>query len=214
MAVSSTFPVYIVLGILALVAVIVVLALRAEKKRREALRQLAMTRGYTFKEKDPAFSPGKFKIFNKGYGRKLYNILQKDEFTIFDYQYTVGGGRSSHTYSQTVALVSLKGVKLPQFVLYPEHIFHKIGNAFGYKDIDFDSNPVFSKKYFLKGENEGAIRGLFKVDVLNYFENTNFRGTIEAEGDKLIYYRTSRRVKPADIDTFVNEAKKIVELFK
>ena len=62
---------------------------------------------------------------------------------VFDYKYTVGGGRSSHTYNQTVAYIKDMKVSLPFFTLGPENFFHKVGSVFGYKDIDFSSHPLF-----------------------------------------------------------------------
>jgi len=42
-------------------------------------------------------------------------------------------------------------LKLPFFELKPENTFHKIGQVFGYQDIDFEAFPNFSKGYLLRG---------------------------------------------------------------
>ena len=48
-----------------------------------------------------------FKLFNSGRGRQLSKLIKGEsdevQISIFDYQYTTGSGKSSHTHVQTVA---------------------------------------------------------------------------------------------------------------
>ena len=37
------------------------------------------------------------------------------------------------------------------FEMRPENLLNKIGAALGRQDIDFDSNPEFSRRYLLRG---------------------------------------------------------------
>lgn len=84
----------------------------------------------------------------------------------------------------------------------------------GYKDIDFDRNPEFSKRYLLKGPDETAIRKLFTPDILHYFEKRT--GTINVETDKntIIAYTSGRRVNPKDLRAFITSASEAVNIFK
>ncbi len=60
---------------------------------------------------------------------------------------------------------------MKNFSFDSESFFHKIRNIIGYKDIDFDTHPNFSKNYLLNGEDENAIRNVFNEGVLYFFEN-------------------------------------------
>jgi len=41
----------------------------------------------------------------------------------------------------------------------PESFFHRIGDVFGFKDIDFDEEPGFSGCYLLKGNDSIIVIG-------------------------------------------------------
>ena len=149
-----------------------------------------------------------FYLFSKGRSRKIKNLMEgeanKVELAIFDYQYTTGGGENSHTYRQSILFFRSPKLNLPDFSLRPENVFHKIGGAFGYKDIDFVTHPIFSKSYLLRGDNEAAIRGLFNNKLLNFIQSQQ-KISIEGSGDQLIFYRNKNRVKPEEVESFMEE---------
>ena len=70
----------------------------------------------------------------------------------------------------------------------------KLVAMMGWRDIEFESNPPFSKSYFLRGKDETAIRLLFRSEVLSYF-GQNPRLWIEGEKDTLIYHRNNELVE-------------------
>ena len=157
-----------------------------------------------------------FHLFSKGRSRKIKNLMEgeanKVELAIFDYQYTTGGGENSHTYRQSILFFRSPKLNLPDFSLRPENVFHKIGSAFGDKDIDFETHPLFSKSYLLRGDNEAAIRGLFNNELLNFIESQQ-KISIEGSGDQLVFYRHKKRVKPEEVEEFMEEGFKVFELF-
>ena len=79
-----------------------------------------------------------------------------------------------------------------------------IGGAFGYQDIDFDQYPEFSKSYLLRGKLESEVRLLFSHKVITWFEN-NKNLYVEGSGNRILYYRRRKRVKPEEIRDFMNE---------
>ncbi|RLG15093.1 MAG: hypothetical protein DRN71_02195 [Candidatus Nanohalarchaeota archaeon] len=210
-----------ILLIAAIILAIVAFAFWSEKKRREELKTAAHRMAFSFSpEKDVNLTVpmGNMKLFTKGHSRKAHNIMKGEtnrvHWTVFDYEYTVGYGRHSHTYNLTVASAQLHDLSLPKFSLGPESFFDKLGDMIGYKDIDFDSNPEFSKRYLLKGMDESAIRKLFTHEILHYFEKRT--GTINIETDKnsIIVYTSGRRVDPKDMRAFITSASEAVNLFK
>jgi hypothetical protein len=212
-------PVLIGVGIVAVVVGIIVLVLIMEKKRRQALQILAGQLGFTFSHKDDQDLMAQlsfFDLFSKGHSRRIKNIMEgeiEDNYVIiFDYRYVTGGGKNSHTYNQTVILFLSDRLNLPKFALRPENIFHKIGKAFGFKDINFDHHTEFSKKYLLRAEAEQLVREMFSENVIRHFES-NLNLCLEAGGNQLIFYRSSKRVKPEQIRTFLDEGFKAYQLF-
>ena len=208
----------IIFAIAALVGIIIYLVYQHEKKRIQALEDVAMRNGFSFNQKmDQDIRLENFKIFNKGSSKKSSNLMQGTrsgiKWTIFEYRFTTGGGKNSNTEKQTVAMAGLKNANLPQFYLSKKNIFHKIGSKFGYKYIDFENNPIFSNNYLLRGEDETAIRKIFNSNILIYLEEKLTKATIEAEGSKLIYYIPRKRIKPDQFLTFLDDAEKMVKMF-
>ena len=210
----------IIPGIIILFAAAVLLAWLHEKKRRALLKEIADSLSFSYAEKDNGFllsSLDQFYLFSQGRSRRIYNVMKGTligtAITIMDYRYTTGGGKNSTTFKQTVIIFDSEHLQLPSFSLRPENVFHKIGSAFGYRDIDFDSHPGFSKKYLLRGMNEEAVRNTFDYDLLSYCEQQK-NLYLEGEGNKLIYYKFGRRIKPDEIKLFLEQGMAVFNQFR
>lgn len=204
----------------AVIVAVVVIALYFEKKRAEAIRAAAEAMGFSYAKKGGAsllnaLMP--FTLFKQGHSRKIHHVLHGKandiDVTVMDYRYTTGGGKNSSTHQQTVLLFRSDLLQLPSFVLRPEHVFDKIGGALGFQDIDFDAYPEFSRRYVLKGKDEEAIRALFHKDILTFYEQQRGIST-EGLGKTLLYYRASRRVKPAELQAFIADGLTVFGLFR
>ena len=210
----------IIVGVLALIGTIVVVALKAEKKRSEALQAAAERMKFTFSRKgDPNLLDRlkNFHLFSQGHSKKIANVLMGKagalDVAVFDYAYTTGGGKHSQHWRQTVIFFERDDMSLPKFTLRPENIFHKIGQVFGYKDIDFDSHPEFSKRYLLRGENEEAVRATFGEEARSFYES-DLKLSTEAAGPQLIHYRSGKRVSPDQISEFIKQGVRVLTLFR
>ncbi len=210
--------VLLVVGVIGLVGGIIWLGRYMEKRRTEKMRAAAASLGYAFEaEHAPELiqTLAHFPLFQVGHGKKLRNVIAGSdgsvEFKLFDYRYTTGHGKNSHTWVQTVILIKSRRLRLPSFALKPENIFHKIGSVFGYKDIDFETHPTFSKKYLLRGEIESEIRQTFSPPVLDYFDQ-NHNLTVEGFQDELLFYRASRQLKPEDLRPLIDSGMQVHHL--
>lgn len=199
--------VLMVVGALGLVALIIYVAWRIEKKRTEALAALAQQLGFTFDAVPAGLADehAQFQLFQSGHSRKGKNFM-RGEFggvavAVFDYQYTTGHGKNQTTWKHTVLRIDTDKLQLPSFICKPEHIFHKLGSVFGYQDFDIEERPVFSKKYLLRGQDEGAIRALFTPQTCDWFE-AHLGTNVEGLGSRLLYYMTPRR-KPENMKDFI-----------
>jgi hypothetical protein len=206
--------------VVAVVAAIIIINYIVEKKRTEAFQKVADEFGFKFLPKgDPGLlgSLSHFYLFTQGHSKKLFNLMQgttRDlQVDIFDYRYIVGYGKHQKTYQQSVICFEAEDMDLPPFNMRPESFWHKIGAVFGYKDISFDSHPEFSKRYLLRGPNEDEIRAVFTPEVLEFLEETN-GVCIEAEGPQLIFYRSSKRLKPEQTKKLMSEGFDILSVFR
>ena len=212
-------PIIVILAGAFFIAVVVQLFLRYERKRSEALQLKASTLDFSYTNKaelEEIGAAGQFHLYKMGRRKRIRNLMMRGsndvQTRIYDYQFTTGGGQSSHTYNQTVFQFESGALHLPAFSLRPENIFHKIGESLGYRDIDFESYPEFSNKYLLKGDDEEAIRKLFKQEVITRFEAE--KGLIvEGRGRLMICYRSGKRVKPDDLWTVYESMQTLARIF-
>ena len=190
-----------------------------EKKRTEALELIAKSLGLSFSKDGRNATKSmhhNFELFSKGHSQKLKNEIwgniDNNRISIFGYSYSQRNGENSTTYNQTVLSIEYSKLDFPNFELEPENTFHKIGQVFGYQDIDFESFPIFSKKYLLRGNDEVKIRALFTPEVIKFFEkNQNIH--IEAQGSTLIFYKPSIRCKPDEIQEFYQKGQMALSNF-
>jgi hypothetical protein len=219
MEIEKILPFVLVPLFVAALALICYLGLRAEKQRREALRQLAGDLGLEFEAQPHELLTAEFArlhLFTRGHSRRTYNLLRdrktREETLLFDYTYVISSGKNRSTRRQTVAAFSLGARILPGFELRPESVFHKIGAAFGYQDIDFPDYPDFSARYLVRGKDESAVRDLFDGTLIEAVGNVPDI-CVEGDGPWLVIYRDRRRLNAAQVPEFLDAARALRSAF-
>ncbi len=127
------------------------------KRRREALAALANGWGWTYRAGNDRALPTQFaglKCLERGSNRYAYNVLTGSfrgyPACAFDYHYQTtsrdskGRRRTQHHHSSIVVLDT--GLPLKPLVIRPENIFDRMGEFFGFDDIDFESTE-FSRAF-------------------------------------------------------------------
>lgn len=190
-----------------------------ERRRTENMKLAAADLGLAFHptgDPDLVAELADLHLFSQGRAKKIKNMLHGEtgavDVAVFDFQYTTGSGKHQHTSHQTVAYFRSPSLDLPQFVLRPENLFHRIGAVFGYQDINFESHPRFSSQSLLRGTSELQLRRLFTDEILSFYESQKGLST-EASGRRLIFYRAGKRVSPDQLRSFFEEAFNVYALF-
>lgn len=192
-------------------------------KRTQALTAVSMEIGCVFvghEWKDVQQAPAlQTALFTRGHGKRFRNIMTSSvaglRTYLFDYAFTVGGGRSSRTYNQTVAAYGKSGGNLPLFNLRPQGLMHKLWDAVVHKDISFDSHPNFSQRYVVQGPEIERIRTLFTPALLSFLEQVDQqkKWQLEGMGDTLIIYRAGKKAKPGDFRSFLEQTSSLGSQF-
>jgi hypothetical protein len=212
---------FLIGGIIVLLAVIgsaIYVVHQAALRRTEQLKEMAGRMNFTFTpeaESNLLQELSQFHLFKQGRSKKIRNVLTGQagdmEVRLFDYQFTTGSGQHSSTHHQTVMLFESQKLQFADFELRPEHLFHKIGGAFGYQDIDFDDSPEFSKQYLLRGPDERAVRDVFQRPIRKHLEGQR-RVSAEGAGGRLVFYRMGKRVKPEELREFIKDGVQLLTL--
>ena len=191
---------------------LIYLGVQHEKKRKEALRTACQMLGFAWEDSAPSDTLGDFALFRMGRGNDLKCVMRGElggrPATLAEYSYVISSGKSNHTVRQTVVAFTDGNSGLPDFDLSPENIFHKIGGAFGYQDIDFDRFEEFSKRYLLRGKDEEGIRRAFTPDALMLLQSQP-GWTVQSRDGRLLVFRSGKTCKPADLPIFAADALRI-----
>jgi hypothetical protein len=211
-----------VAGFALIFAVVVIVTRMEARKRAAALQTVAQEMGFQFigEKWEPKLKGRQIgtALFTGQSGPKFKNIMTGVaagfETSLFDYSYSINDGESSRTCAQTVAAFT-QSLWLPHFELRPEGLLDRIGEAFVHRDIDFDSHPDFSRRYFLQGTDQAGIRKLFGPSLLTFLEQLPADEKWHIEGNlcKLIIYQSGVEVEPDEFPSFVEKTSSISKTF-
>lgn len=198
----------------------------ANRRRREALQQYCLVRGYRFERERPgaeAELAAAFGIFAQGHNRRwgatIAGAVGGRPFTAFEYRYVTGSGKNSNHHRLVVLLYESPGANLPRFNLVPEGFFRRFAQRFGVKDFDFAEDPEFSRAYQLQGDDEAAVRALF-TPVRRAFlaapapdGGKPSRQHVAGADARLVCWRSGRLPKPDLLDGFLADGDRLRRQF-
>lgn len=206
----------------AVFGVVIVLVLFGKKQAREralAMQAAAQQIGFTFLGNDQTRAVSvRTTLFRRGGGRRFRNIMNGShagfEISLFDYSYTISTGKSSSTFTQTVAAF-IQNLPLPVFDLHREGFFDRVGDVFTHNDIDFESNPEFSRRYHLSGDEKERIQELFTPALLTFLEglSPDSGWHFEGSGLTLILYRGNQTIVADQLQPFLDETSSLAHNF-
>ena len=186
-------------------------------ERQLSLRKFASVNDYTFFPQKIR-SAMKYKDFPLQKGCKIQyeeNILEKylDQGRICVSDVTLTEGVMQEQTDTHITLVTVTETEnvIPDFALEPEGLWTKLSELGGGRDIDFTHHPVFSKKYYLRGENDEAIRKFFNDAVVQFLENRE-EIHIECHKNKLLFYKKRELLTPSEIDYIEKFAEDFLEV--
>ena len=215
-----------VLGAAAVAGSVIAAVLVRGRRRRAALEEYCLVRGYRFeRERRGAESSlaGTFGIFKQGrrrrWGATINGQVGGRPFTAFEYTYVTGGGNSNHQHRLTVLLWDVPEAALPRFSLVPEGFFRRLAQRFGVQDFDFDEDAEFSRAYQLQGDDERAVRALFTAARRSYLTAESPDGRrmprhhLAGAGTQLLWWRDGRLPGTDDLDQLIADGDRLRRLF-
>ena len=111
----------------------------------------------------------------------------------------------------TVFLISDLEFAIPNFALEPERLWTKFFEHTWGKDIDFRNHPDFSKKYYLRADNENEVRGFFRDRLIGFLE-THPDVHIESQRGKLLIYDKRETLSSEEIQSVLIFVEGFVQL--
>jgi len=162
--------------------------------RQMDLRTFAEANDYTFYPQRIR-SAMKYKDFPIQRGMRILaeeNILEKyldtGRISVSDVTLREGARTDSQDTHITLVLITETDLLIPDFALEPENLLTRFSELAGNRDIDFSNHPDFSKRYYLRGDQEDRIRAFFREDVIQFLEKKS-EIHIECHKNKLLFYK-------------------------
>jgi len=197
---------------------------RAALARTASMKLLAQSLGLSFTDQDSfglvrqlqgfnLFERERRRWFRNG---KITNVLRgivgETEVYLFDYTYKVQAGKTPKEISQTVFFANDKNWFLPDFHLKPERWWHKLQAKLGLgADINFEENPDFSEKFWLKGAFEEQVRQEF-TPALQGFLSEKPPAHLEGSNYYLLGYKPRKKLDPQEAQLFFKNCCEIVQM--
>ena len=133
---------------------------------------------------------------------------------ISDVTFNEGDAFSAETFNTTMMVLKINRV-IPVFTMEKEGLFEKIFDRVialtGFKDIDFDMYPDFSKRFLVTGKDESKIRAFFNVELIQFFENHQIYH-IESNGDAIIIFNKIKLARTDETIALINYTKELALL--
>lgn len=174
-------------------------------KRQKSLEVLAEKLDWSYRPEVSSEAKGleQFEYFKTKQINYQYNVLSDEEqqFQQFDISYSEGAFISKEDLKSSFLMIHLKE-DIPQFILDKEYLLDSLYEPLGYKDINFEDAPDFSKRFYLTGENREAIKKWFTPEILFFFESHSYFH-IESSENKLL-------IKGKNRLSSINEIKKMI----
>jgi hypothetical protein len=203
------FILLIAAGIVA-AGVVAFFAWKHEKERREALAALADELGWRF-DADRDYGHDEeyacFEVFRRGHGRAAYNTLSgtielegrrySAKAGDFTYKVTTRSGKKSSTttYNLSYLIVHLPW-RTPDLLIRREGLFDRIAGAFGFADINFESEE-FSRRFHVRCPDRKFAYDVIEPRMMEYLLASN-PPVVDIEGGRCCIVDGTRRWSPEE----------------
>ena len=196
---SGSFAAFLVLAVVG-GAVAILLAWRAEQKRREEMMVWARANGFRYhqgRNRDLLGRLAAFSEFQQGHSRHARHVCDGERegrrVTAFDYHYatTTHTGKSSSTQHHDFSAVLIEtGLPLKPLTIRPETLFDRFALMVGFDDIDFESTAFSDRFHVSSPDRRWAHDVLHQATMEFLLEAPDF--TIEMAGPWILARRTTR----------------------
>lgn len=141
---------------------------------------------------------------------RLYNA--ENTFRLFDIHYSEGEFIAKENVRTTMLHIKLDH-EIPEFTLDREGFLERIYALAGFEDIPIENHSDFSKRFYLLGDNEEAIKGFFDDDLVHFFESNPYYH-IESNGSGLLVFSKERLAGIKEIKALYDFGKRLRDIVK
>jgi hypothetical protein len=206
-------PCVIAAFVLAAVIGGVILAHRAEQRRRAEFQAVAAELGFAY---DPSSDPGfddrfpRFECFHRGHSRRAFNLLvgvrgaperpRRCTLGEFEFKETQGSGKNRRTVTYRFGFAVLETAfrAMPDILVREEHFFDKVAGFLGFDDIDFES-AAFSRRFMVKSSDKRFAYDLIDAQMMEFLLEEGTPNIDIGDHAVCLWYGQSTRLEPGQL---------------
>ncbi|GLB48194.1 SulP family inorganic anion transporter [Neptunitalea lumnitzerae] len=180
-------------------------------KRQKLLKEIAaqyLLNYYSRKRKEVEFLEH-FNYFTTKQVHHICNQLSNIEtgIHVFDVEYSEGEFIAKEVIRSTMLHIKPQ-CNIPTFTLDKEGFIEKVYAFAGFKDIPIEDHTDFSKRFYLKGENELEIQEFFTDDLVHFFESNPYYH-IESNGKGILIFKKERLAGVKELKALLDYGKRL-----
>ncbi len=144
-------------------------------KRQKSLQNIALDFDWKYQslQKEEITELTTFGYFKTRKINKVSNIISNGKCSLFDVEFSEGEMIAKQVIRASMFYINIDK-EIPEFTLDKEGVFEYIYHFAGFKDIEIENHPDFSKRFYLSGKEQEAIKQLFTDDLILFFESNPY----------------------------------------
>ena len=184
-------------------------------RRKKKVEAVAAELGLEFQSKvELLHELNGFDLLAKGRNHKSFNCFGGEAdgvaFKIFQLKFNTGHAKRRQIHSQTVALIKLDHLVLPDFQVTAKCFFSKL---FSKPENRFEVQDVkFSKKFWTCSTEVSKTRSLFTPDVIRLLLDEDY--SVESKNGRLTIHRFGRTVSHTKLKEFLTNSLQLMMQFE
>ncbi|NNK86939.1 MAG: SulP family inorganic anion transporter [Flavobacteriaceae bacterium] len=121
---------------------------------------------------------------------------------IFDIEFSEGEFIAKEIIRSTMMHIRLDS-EIPEFTIDREGLLERFYSIAGYRDIPFENHPDFSRRFYLLGDDEQAIKAFFDTELIHFFESNRYFH-VESNGKALLLFSKERLASLKEIKALLD----------
>ena len=181
--------------VIALIIVFAIWATKTSSRRRGEYRKAVESMGFSYFPNGSSLLHSRlsdFQLFNDESEREIRELIQRDygslKISLFEWAET---GRGSRRHVDEVVALFSPDIQCPEFLIRPETYGDKFQKMVGTQDINIETHPDFSSKFFLEGSDDWQVKNYLSGEMLDFFCSCP-NIYMEARAGALIFCRANR----------------------
>lgn len=188
-----------------------------EKKRLAELTAVAQSLGLLFEKRGGTEILSQVAYLDampRGNSRRVKFLLSGHyrglDVRIFQYTYQTGSGKNQQTHNQSIAWARIP-TDWPGLTIVPENVGHKLFDALGGDDIDFESDE-FSRRFWVRCRDRKFAYDIIHGRMMEHVMAPGWQRW-ELKGPFLALWETNRPLKAPDVRPALDRLVAFMELF-